>query len=305
MSYALEIKNISKIYLNNYQALKNFNLNIKKGDFYALLGPNGAGKTTIIGIITSLIKKSSGKVKIFGLNIEKKKFQAKKKIGLVPQEFNFNPFETVLQILINQAGYYGIKKTQALIKIIKYLKLLELWNERNKKAKNLSGGMKRRLMIIRALIHEPKLLILDEPTAGIDLELRYYMWSFFKKLNIKKKITIILTTHYLEEAEFLCNHIGIINNGILIENCSLIKLLDKLKFEIFILDYINLNNVKPKIYGYKYKIINNSKLEITVMKNQNLNNIFKQLNEQNIQVNSMKNKHNKLEKLFMDFFISN
>ncbi|QJC38582.1 ATP-binding cassette domain-containing protein [Enterobacteriaceae endosymbiont of Donacia fulgens] len=302
MSYALEIKNLSKIYINNYKVLKNFNLRIKKGDFYALLGPNGAGKTTIIGIITSLINKSSGKIKIFGLDIKKNEYQTKKKIGLVPQEFNFNPFETVLQILINQAGYYGITKKKVIIKIEKYLKILKLWKKRNQKANNLSLGMKRCLMIIRALIHDPKLLILDEPTAGIDLKLRYYIWSFFKKLNIKKKITIILTTHYLEEAEFLCRNIGIINNGILIENCSINKLLNKLKFEVFILDYKKLNNIFPKIYGYKYKIINNYQLEITVMKNQNLNNIFEQLNEQNIQIISIKNKYNRLEKLFMEFF---
>ncbi|QJC37352.1 ATP-binding cassette domain-containing protein [Enterobacteriaceae endosymbiont of Donacia thalassina] len=301
MSYALEIKNLSKIYANKNQVLKNFNLKIKKGDFYALLGSNGAGKTTIIRIITSLINKSSGKIKIFGLNIEKHEFQAKKKIGFVPQEFNFNPFETVLQILINQAGYYGLRKKKIIKKIEKYLKILKLWKERNQKAKNLSGGMKRCLMIIRALIHEPELLILDEPTAGIDLKLRYYIWSFFKKLNIKKKITIILTTHYLEEAEFLCHHIGIINNGILIENCAINKLLNKLKFEIFILNYKKLNNITPKIYGYKYKIINNFQLEIIVMKNQNLNNIFKQLTQQNIKIISIKNKYNRLEKIFMDF----
>ncbi|QJC34134.1 ATP-binding cassette domain-containing protein [Enterobacteriaceae endosymbiont of Donacia cinerea] len=301
MSYALEIKNLSKIYPNNYQVLKNFNLKIKKGDFYALLGPNGAGKTTIIGIITSLINKSSGKIKIFGLNIQKNTFKAKKQIGLVPQEFNFNPFETVLQILVNQAGYYGIKKKKVITKIKKYLKILKLWKERNQKAKNLSGGMKRCLMIIRALIHSPKLLILDEPTTGIDIKLRYYIWSFFKKINLKKKITIILTTHYLEEAEFLCRHIGIINNGILIENCAINQLLNKLKFEVFILDYIKINNIIPQISGYKYKIINNSQLEIKIKQNQNLNNIFIQLIKQNIKIISIKNKYNKLEKLFMDF----
>lgn len=301
MSYALEIKNLSKIYINKYKILKNFNLKVKKGDFYALLGPNGAGKTTIIKIITSLINKTSGEIKIFGLNIKKNEYQTKKKIGLVPQEFNFNPFETVLQILINQAGYYGITKKKVISKIEKYLKILKLWKKRNQKANNLSGGMKRCLMIIRALIHDPKLLILDEPTSGIDLKLRYYIWSFFKKLNINKKITIILTTHYLEEAEFLCQHVGIINNGILIENCAINKLLNKLKFEVFILDYKKLNNIFPKIYGYKYKIINNNQLEIIVMKNQNLNNIFEQLNEQNIKIISMKNKYNRLEKLFMEF----
>ncbi|QJC36536.1 ATP-binding cassette domain-containing protein [Enterobacteriaceae endosymbiont of Donacia simplex] len=301
MSYALEITNLSKIYPNNFQVLKNFNLKIKKGDFYALLGPNGAGKTTIIGIITSLINKSSGKIKIFGLNIKKNTFKTKKKIGLVPQEFNFNPFETVLQILVNQAGYYGIKKLEVITKIKKYLKILKLWKERNQKAKNLSGGMKRCLMIIRALIHSPKLLILDEPTAGIDLKLRHYIWSFFKKINIKKNITIILTTHYLEEAEFLCRHIGIINNGILIANYAINKLFSKLKFEVFILDYIKIKNIIPKISGYKYKIINNSQLEIKVMKKQNLNNIFEQLIKQNIKIISIKNKYNRLEKLFMDF----
>ncbi|QJC31680.1 ATP-binding cassette domain-containing protein [Enterobacteriaceae endosymbiont of Donacia tomentosa] len=303
MFYALEIKNLSKIYSNNYKALNNFNLKIKKGDFYALLGPNGAGKTTIIGIITSLINKSEGKIKIFDLDMQTNIFQIKKKIGLVPQEFNFNPFETVLQILINQAGYYGLKKEDIFFKIKKYLMVLELWQERYKKAKNLSGGMKRRLMIIRALVHDPQLLILDEPTAGIDIELRHQMWAFFKKLNIQKKITIILTTHYLEEAEFLCRHIGIINHGKLIENCSINKLLNKLKYEIFIFDYINLyNNIFPKINGYKYKIINNTQFEIKVMKNQNLNMIFEQLTQQKIKVVSIKNKHSRLEKLFIEYF---
>ncbi|QJC34536.1 ATP-binding cassette domain-containing protein [Enterobacteriaceae endosymbiont of Donacia crassipes] len=301
MPYALEIKNLSKNYLNNFKIFKNFNLNIKKGDFYALLGPNGAGKTTIINIITSLMDKFSGKIKIFGLNIKTNKLQVKKIIGLVPQEFNFNPFETVLQILFNQAGYYGFKKKEVVNKIEEYLKILELWKVKNQKAKNLSGGMKRRLMIIRSLIHNPKLLILDEPTTGIDIELRYNIWNFLKKLNNKKKITIILTTHYLEEAEFLCNHIGIINNGKLIENCTINKLLNKLKYETFILNYINPNKILPKLNGYKYKIINNSKLEILVFQNQNINNIFIQLTKQKIQVISLKNKYNRLEKLFIDF----
>ncbi|QJC36126.1 ATP-binding cassette domain-containing protein [Enterobacteriaceae endosymbiont of Donacia cincticornis] len=304
MSYALEIKNLSKNYPNNFKIFENFNLNIKKGDFYALLGPNGAGKTTIINIITSLISKFSGKIKIFGLNITTNTLQVKKIIGLVPQEFNFNPFETVLQILFNQAGYHGLNKKKVVNKILEYLKIIKLWKLRNQKAKNLSGGMKRCLMIIRSLIHNPKLLILDEPTTGIDIESRYNMWNFFKKLNNKKGITIILTTHYLEEAEFLCNHIGIINNGKLIKNCTINNLLNKLKFETFILEYINLNKIFPKIHGYKYTIINSSKLEIIVFQNQNLNNIFIQLTKQNIQVMSLKNKYNKLEKLFIDF-ISN
>ncbi|QJC29547.1 ATP-binding cassette domain-containing protein [Enterobacteriaceae endosymbiont of Plateumaris pusilla] len=298
--YALKINNLSKIYSNKIQALKNFNLNIKKGDFYALLGPNGAGKTTVIKIISSLINKSSGKINVFNYDLIKNTFQVKKLIGLVPQEFNFNPFETVIQILINQAGYYGIRKKNALIKIEKYLNKLSLWKQRNYKAQILSGGMKRRLMIIKSLIHNPKLLILDEPTVGIDLELRHNIWSFLKDLNYKKGITIILTTHYLEEAEILCRNIGIMNKGILIKNFSIKKLLSQLKYEILILNYYSDNKIIPILHGFKYKVIDTNTLEIEVFKEQVLNDIFKQLTKQNIRIISINNKYNRLEKLFLD-----
>ncbi|QJC29986.1 ATP-binding cassette domain-containing protein [Enterobacteriaceae endosymbiont of Plateumaris sericea] len=298
--YALKINNLSKIYSNKIQALKNFNLNIKKGDFYALLGPNGAGKTTVIKIISSLINKSSGKINIFNYDLIKNTFQVKKLIGLVPQEFNFNPFETVIQILINQAGYYGIRKKYALIKIEKYLNKLNLWKQRNNKAQILSGGMKRRLMIIKSLIHDPKLLILDEPTVGIDIELRHNIWSFLKDLNYKKGITIILTTHYLEEAEILCRNIGIMNKGILIKNFSIKKLLSQLKYETLILNYNSDNKIIPILKEFKYKLIDNNILEIEVLKEQVLNNIFEQLTKQNIKIISINNKYNRLEKLFLD-----
>ncbi|QJC31271.1 ATP-binding cassette domain-containing protein [Enterobacteriaceae endosymbiont of Macroplea mutica] len=297
--YALEIKNLNKIYLNQYQALKTFNLSIIKGDFYALLGPNGAGKTTLIGIISSLIDKTSGTVQIFGYDIINDMFQAKKKIGLVPQEFNFNPFETVMQILINQAGYYGVTKKTAYTKICKYLKMLNLWEKRNTRAQKLSGGMKRCLMIIRALIHNPSLLILDEPTAGIDIELRHYLWDFFKQIN-EYGITIILTTHYLEEAELLCRNIGIINHGILIENCSIKNLFQKLKFEIFIISYNSNTLQQPNIIGYKHKFINTSSVEIIVIKEQGLNNVFQQFIKQNINIISIQNKYSRLETFFIN-----
>ncbi|QJC30438.1 ABC transporter ATP-binding protein [Enterobacteriaceae endosymbiont of Neohaemonia nigricornis] len=301
VGYALEIIDLTKIYINKYPALNQLSLNVNIGDFYALLGPNGAGKTTMIGIISSLIDKTSGIVKVFDFDIIKNNFQAKKTIGLVPQEFNFNPFETVIQILMYQAGYYGVQQKIAYTKIKKYLKMLKLWDKRHVQARKLSGGMKRCLMIVRALIHNPKLLILDEPTAGIDIELRHYLWSFFTKINQENNITIILTTHYLEEAEFLCRNIGIINNGILIENCSIKHLFKKLKSEIFILNFYNINNNKPKIYEYKHKFIDNNTLEIVVMQEQGLNNLFKQFINQNINIISIKNKHNRLETFFMDF----
>ena len=233
--YALEIEQLRKTYSGGLEALKGISLNVTEGDFYALLGPNGAGKSTTIGVISSLVNKTSGKVKVFGYDIDQSLELAKQHLGLVPQEFNFNPYETVEQILLQQAGYYGVPRALAKQRAQKYLTQLELWDKRNERARHLSGGMKRRLMIARALIHEPKLLILDEPTAGVDIELRRSMWEFLKKIN-QQGITIILTTHYLEEAEMLCRNIGIINKGELIENTTMKDLLSKLDVETFILD---------------------------------------------------------------------
>lgn len=297
MTYALELEDLNKTYDNGTTAIKNINLKVKEGDFYALLGSNGAGKSTIIGIISSLVKKTSGKVRIFGYDLQNNTIHAKRKIGLVPQEFNFNLFEKVINILLNQAGYYGIKKKDALFYAKKYLKKLDLWNKRNEKACMLSGGMKRRLMIARALMHSPKLLILDEPTAGVDIALRRSMWNFLKKLNAQG-ITVILTTHYLEEAEILCRHIGIIKNGQLIENTSMKKLLATLKSELIILDLAP-NNIEPIIKDFQYRVLDSSTIEIEVLRKRGLNSIFHQLSNQGIQVLSMRNKTNRLEELFV------
>lgn len=298
MTYALELTQLTKRYHNGVQALKGIDLTVESGDFYALLGPNGAGKSTTIGIISSLVNKTSGSVKVFGHDLEKEIVSAKRLLGLVPQEFNFNPFETVLQIVVNQAGYYGVPRKQALIYAEKYLNELDLWGKRNDRARLLSGGMKRRLMIARALMHQPKLLILDEPTAGVDIELRRSMWTFLKDLNAQGT-TIILTTHYLEEAEMLCRNIGIIQHGELIENTSMKSLLAKLKSETFILDIANPQGVKPVLNGYVYRLMDEFTIEVDVAREQGLNNVFKQLSVQNVQVLSMRNKANRLEELFV------
>ncbi|WWO97801.1 MAG: ABC transporter ATP-binding protein [Candidatus Dasytiphilus stammeri] len=299
MNYALEIQKLEKIYPDNIRALKGINLKVISGDFYALLGHNGAGKTTILGIISSLINKTAGRVKIFGYDLQYEMVNAKRLLGLVPQEFNFNQFESVLQIIVNQAGYYGIKKTEALIKAKKYLIELGLWDKRYQCARLLSGGMKRRLMIVRALIHSPKLLILDEPTAGVDIEIRHLIWKFLEKIN-KCGTTIILTTHYLEEAEILCRNIGILQQGLLIINTSIKELLSKLKTESFILD-LDKQYPAAKLNGYQYKVIDNCTLEVQVQRKQGLNSIFNQLSAQGIQVLSMRNQANRLEALFLEF----
>jgi ABC-2 type transport system ATP-binding protein len=297
MSYALEIKDLKKVYASGVEALRGINLTVEEGDFYALLGPNGAGKSTTIGIITSLVNKTSGQVKAFGYDLDKDLVRAKQQIGLVPQEFNFNPFETVQQIVVNQAGYYGVGRKQALERSEKYLKQSNLWEKRNVRARMLSGGMKRRLMIARALMHEPRLLILDEPTAGVDIELRREMWSFLKELN-EKGTTIILTTHYLEEAEMLCRNIGIIQSGELIENTSMKSLLAKLQYETFIFDLAPYS-VKPSLTGYNSIFEDEWTLAVEVQRDQGVNAIFEQLSAQNIKVLSMRNKSNRLEELFL------
>lgn len=297
MTYALEINQLKKVYGSGVTALRGIDLAVEEGDFYALLGPNGAGKSTTIGIITSLVNKTSGQVKVFGYDIDKDLVIAKQQIGLVPQEFNFNPFETVQQIVVNQAGYYGVSRKEALKRSEKYLKQSNLWEKRNVRARMLSGGMKRRLMIARALMHEPKLLILDEPTAGVDIELRREMWDFLRNLN-NSGTTIILTTHYLEEAEMLCRNIGIIQSGELIENTSMKSLLAKLQFETFIFDLAPVEQ-PPVIKGYNYQMDDEQTLEVEVERNQGINDVFQQLSDQGVKVLSMRNKSNRLEELFL------
>ncbi|USR76932.1 ABC transporter ATP-binding protein [Photobacterium damselae] len=294
---ALEIKNLNKIYKGGVNALKNMSLEVKKGDFFALLGPNGAGKSTTIGIISSLVNKTSGSVSIFGFDLDKQKVEAKNQLGLVPQEFNFNPFETVEQIVMNQAGYYGVERSVAKERAKKYLSQLDLWGKRGERARNLSGGMKRRLMIARALMHEPKLLILDEPTAGVDIELRRSMWTFLRSIN-EQGVTIILTTHYLEEAEMLCRNIGIINHGELIENTTMKSLLSKLEAETFILD-LSAPIETITLEQVVWRLLDSTTLEIEINKGESLNHVFAQLSEQGINVQSMRNKANRLEELFV------
>lgn len=297
MANALEINNLKKIYGSGVEALRGIDLSVKEGDFYALLGPNGAGKSTTIGIITSLVNKTSGKVNVFGYDLDKDLVRAKQQIGLVPQEFNFNPFETVQQIVVNQAGYYGVSRKEAMKRSEKYLKQSNLWEKRNVRARMLSGGMKRRLMIARSLMHEPRLLILDEPTAGVDIELRREMWEFLRELN-ENGTTIILTTHYLEEAEMLCRNIGIIQSGELIENTSMKELLSKLQFETFIFDLAPYDT-KPVIEGYACTFEDEQTIAVEVERNQGVNGIFDQLTRQGIKVLSMRNKSNRLEELFL------
>ncbi|ENE5172156.1 ABC transporter ATP-binding protein [Vibrio cholerae] len=295
--YALEIEQLRKTYAGGFEALKGISLQVKKGDFYALLGPNGAGKSTTIGIISSLVNKTSGKVIVFGYDLDSQLELAKQKLGLVPQEFNFNPFETVEQIVLQQAGYYGVPKALAKERAKKYLTQLDLWEKRSERARNLSGGMKRRLMIARALMHEPQLLILDEPTAGVDIELRRSMWEFLKQINAQG-VTIILTTHYLEEAEMLCRHIGIIQRGELIENTTMKSLLGKLHVETFVLDVDGNAPIAPLQGVVKQQMVEGS-LEIELEKSQGINHVFTQLTEQGVKVLSMRNKVNRLEELFV------
>ncbi|MEE2001121.1 ABC transporter ATP-binding protein [Alkalimonas sp. MEB108] len=297
MTLALNIKQLSKTYKNKVEALKGIDLEVKQGDFFALLGPNGAGKSTTIGVISSLVNKSGGTVEVFGHNIDQQLELAKSQLGLVPQEFNFNQFETVLQIVVNQAGYYGVPKKLALVRAEKYLSQLGLWDKRDSRARELSGGMKRRLMIARALMHEPKLLILDEPTAGVDIELRRSMWDFLRRIN-QQGVTIILTTHYLEEAEMLCRNIAIIDQGQIIENTSIKALLSKLSQETFVLD-VDTNPAELKLDGFHYRLLDDHSLEVDVEKSAGLNDIFSRLTEQKVKVLSMRNKANRLEELFV------
>ncbi|MGD8560238.1 MAG: ABC transporter ATP-binding protein [Gammaproteobacteria bacterium] len=298
MTIALSIKNLRKTYGNGFEALKGIDLDVQQGDFFALLGPNGAGKSTTIGIVTSLINKTAGSVEIFGKDIDRDFGLAKSYLGLVPQEFNFNIFEPVQEILWNQAGYYGIDRKTAEQRAERYLKQLDLWDKRREQAGMLSGGMKRRLMIARALIHEPRLLILDEPTAGVDIEIRHSMWQFLRETNVRGT-TIILTTHYLEEAENLCRNIAIIDHGQLIENTSIRTLLRQLNFETFILDLERPASTFPVIDGFRITPIDDTTIEVEIAREQNCNVLFEHFSSHNIQVKSMRNKSNRLEQLFM------
>ena len=299
MSYALEIDNLKKIYSGGTEALKGISLKVNEGDVYALLGPNGAGKSSTIGIIGTLVTKSSGNVKIFGIDLDENVAQAKSMLGVVSQEINFSQFEKVLDIVTTQAGFYGIKKSIAQPKVEKMLKRLGLWDKRHDQARTLSGGFKRRLMIAKALIHEPKLLILDEPTAGVDIELRREMWDFLKEIN-SNGTTIILTTHYLEEAEQLCRNIGIIDHGEIVVDTSMKELLRKLDVQGFVLDLEDPLKEVPTIKDYSLRLEDPLTLIAAVNKEKSINNLFDELNKLNIKVKSMRNESNRLEELFIE-----
>ncbi|MBO67953.1 MAG: ABC transporter [Acidiferrobacteraceae bacterium] len=296
---ALEIRSLCKTYQNGVKALHDIDLKVEEGEFFGLLGPNGAGKSTVIGILSSLVNKTSGTAKVFGVDIDKNFAQAKSFIGVVPQEFNFNIFETPWQILINQAGYYGIPRHVATKRASSYLTQMGLWEKRNNRSAELSGGMKRRLMIARGLVHHPRLLILDEPTAGVDIEIRRSMWNFLQKKN-QDGTTIILTTHYLEEAESLCRNVAIIDEGHLIENTSMRSLLRKIDTEIFILDLEQPIKEFPKNTGLAIRLLDEYTVEVAVDRTQNLNFLYEQLSDKNIHVRSMRNKANRLEQLFIN-----
>lgn len=296
---ALSIKHLKKTYNNGFEALKGVDLEVESGDFFALLGPNGAGKSTLIGIISSLVNKSSGTVEVCGHDLDKAKERAKSCIGLVPQEINFNQFETVKNVVLNQAGFYGIPRKQALRSTEQCLRQMDLWEKRDSVSRRLSGGMKRRLMIARAMVHAPRLLILDEPTAGVDIEIRRSMWQMMQDVN-RQGTTIILTTHYLEEAESLCRNIAIINNGLIIEKSAMNSLLGRIHTEHFVLDIAQPLTRAPVIEGYQIELAGSRMLNVAVPKSQGLNLLFQQLAAQGIAVSSLKNKSNRLEQLFID-----
>ncbi|ATP43895.1 ABC transporter [Pseudomonas putida] len=304
MSSALSIRQLTKTYGNGFQALKGIDLDVAEGDFFALLGPNGAGKSTTIGILSTLVNKTSGTVNVFGHDLDREPSALKRCLGVVPQEFNFNQFEKVFDIVVTQAGYYGIPPKLAKERAEQYLTQLGLWDKRDVQSRSLSGGMKRRLMIARALIHEPRLLILDEPTAGVDIELRRSMWSFLTELN-QKGITIILTTHYLEEAEQLCRNIGIIDHGTIVENTSMRQLLGKLHVETFVLDLKQDLPAAPALQGYPCRLITPHTLEVQVDKDIGITALFGQLALQSIEVQSLRNKTNRLEELFVSLVEKN
>lgn len=298
MTAALQLTAVTKTYKSGVSALKGIDLTVQPGDFFALLGPNGAGKSTSIGIVSSLVRKTSGTVSIFGHDLDTDLEQAKRQIGVVPQEFNFGQFEKVIDILATQAGYYGIPSKRAYAQAEKYLHQLGLWDKRDQQARVLSGGMKRRLMIARALVHEPRLLILDEPTAGVDIELRRSMWDYLTQLN-QQGTTIILTTHYLEEAESLCRNIAILDHGMVVENTDMRSLLAKLQQETFVLDLDHALSEAPALRDYTLRLAKPGSLEVDIQRGQSLNAVFAALSEQGVHVSSMRNKSNRLEELFV------
>lgn len=300
MTVAISIQDLKKTYGNGFEALKGISLEVEQGDFFALLGPNGAGKSTTIGVISTLVKRSGGKVEVFGKNVDTHVYETKLDLGVVPQEINFNQFEKVQDIVITQAGYYGLPRNLAKERAEKYLRKLGLWEKRNDRSRSLSGGMKRRLMIARALAHEPKLLILDEPTAGVDIELRRSMWEFLTEIN-SNGTTIILTTHYLEEAEQLCRNIAIIDEGSIIENTSMKSLLAELDSQTFIFDTQEAIHSPPeiKLLDVSIELIDEQSIEVTVPQSRNINEVFSKLDEAGVVVSSMRNKTNRLEQLFL------
>ena len=304
MTYALEISDLKKTYPGGTEALKGISLKVKEGDFYALLGPNGAGKSSTIGIIGSLVTKTSGMVKIFGIDVDKDMAEAKTMLGVVSQEINFSQFEKVMDIVVTQAGFYGIPKSEAMPKVENILKRLSLWDKRNVQARTLSGGYKRRLMIAKALVHNPKLLILDEPTAGVDIELRREMWIFLKEIN-KNGTTIILTTHYLEEAEQLCRNIGIIDHGTMVADTSMKDLLGTLNVQGFVFDLIEPLDEAPLIEGFPLKLEDSLTLVAAVNKDRSINALFSEFSKLNIKIKSMRNESNRLEELFIEMVNSN
>ena len=298
MTIAISIRDLHKTYANGHQALKGISLDVAEGDFFALLGANGAGKSTTIGIISTLVRKSAGTVEVFGKNVESHTYETKLDLGVVPQEINFNHFEKVFDIVVTQGGYYGMPLKLAKERAEKYLRQLGLWDKAQQQARLLSGGMKRRLLIARALVHEPKLLILDEPTAGVDIELRRSTWEFLQQIN-RAGTTIILTTHYLEEAETLCRNIAMIDKGEIVVNTTMKQLLQTLDQELFVLDTHTHMHAVPELAGYEVKMVDETTLEIGLHKHQNLNDLFAQLSAKNISVKSMRNKSNRLEQLFV------
>ncbi len=295
---ALRLHRLRKIYDNGFEALKGIDLEVAEGDFFALLGPNGAGKSTTIGIVTSLVKKTSGKVEICGYDLDRQWEQAKRCVGLVPQEINFNQFEKVGQIVLNQAGYYGVPRRVARRRMERVLKQLELWDRRDQVSRRLSGGMKRRLMIARALVHSPRLLILDEPTAGVDIEIRHSMWDFLRELN-RQGTTIILTTHYLEEAEQLCRNVAIIDHGEIIEATSMSRLLDQLEFNSYFLDLRRETRVVPDVPGYRIEVLDRNTWAVAVPRRLGLNPLFQALDERGIEIVDIRQRRNRLEQLFL------
>jgi ABC-2 type transport system ATP-binding protein len=297
--FALDVQQLTKVYCGGFQALKGVDLQVEEGDFFALLGPNGAGKSTFIGIVSSLVNKTSGRVSVFGRDLDRDPEGVKSCIGLVPQEFNFNLFLPVIEVVLNQAGYYGIPRSEAKVRAERYLRQLDLWDRRDTEMRRLSGGLKRRLMIARALVHEPRLLILDEPTAGVDIEIRRSMWSFLRELNAQGT-TIILTTHYLEEAESLCRNIAIIDGGEIAERTSLAILLNRLHTETFVLNLKGRVSELPELGGFVLQALDDCTLEVEMNRDHTINGLFEALSRNGIEVISLRNKQNRLERLFLE-----